>query len=69
VTAPTRLDASTRSLVAWCVACPSWRRVDSDRARILRETARHLDLVHGQPVTAAKHREQATRIDGRHAEP
>lgn len=65
MTAPTRLDASDRSIVAWCVECPSWRAVDTSRPRLLRTVSAHLESVHG---TGAKQREQAARIDRRHAE-
>ena len=66
---PIRLDASYRdtSVVAMCDSCPPWRRIGS-RPSALRAAAEHLELVHGDSRRAAQLREQARRIDARHAE-
>lgn len=65
---PVRLDASARSVVAWCTSCPPWRRLANARPEALRAAAEHLELVHGQAERARRLREQARRIDGRHAD-
>lgn len=64
---PVRLDASAASVVAWCAVCSPWRRIGS-RPSALREAATHLELVHGDAKQAAALREQARRIDTRHAD-
>jgi hypothetical protein len=64
---PVRLDASARSVVAWCASCPPWREVGS-RPLALRAAAVHLELVHGNARKAAQLREQARRIERRHAD-
>jgi hypothetical protein len=63
-----RLDASARSVVACCASCPSWRELRGDRAAALRAAAQHLEAVHGDTGKAADRREQAGRIDKRHAD-
>jgi hypothetical protein len=61
------LDASARSVVAWCSSCPPWRRI-GPRPAALREAADHLELVHDDAKRARQLREQARRIETRHAE-
>lgn len=65
---PVRLDASARSVVVVCASCPPWRELRAARPDALRAAADHLELVHGQHRKARHLREQARRIDGRHAD-
>ena len=65
---PIRLDASARSVVVSCASCPPWRELRAARPAALRAAAVHLELVHGQAERAADLREQAARIERRHAE-
>lgn len=56
-----RLDAGTRTVVATCAACPSWRELRGTRPAAQLEAARHLELVHGAKRRARELRELATR--------
>lgn len=64
----TRLDGSRRSVVAWCSQCPPWRYGAKDRPEALRAAATHMELVHDAPKVARQLREQARRIEKRHAD-
>lgn len=65
---PTRLEAGTRHVLAWCVSCPPWRELRAERPAALRAAADHLENVHGQVRMAYGLREQARRIETRHAD-
>lgn len=64
----TRLEAGTRHVLAWCSACPPWRELRGERPSALRAAADHLEYVHGERRKAAGLREQARRIEARHAD-
>lgn len=65
---PTRLEAGTRHVLAYCVRCPPWRELRGERPAALRAAADHLEYTHGQLRKAADLREQARRIERRHAD-
>lgn len=65
---PTRLDASRRTVVAWCTACTPWRYGAETRPEALRAAADHCDQVHEDSRSARALRERAARIERRHAE-
>jgi hypothetical protein len=68
VTPPVRLDASARTVVAVCTSCAPWRVLRASRPAALRAAATHLEAVHADHAKAADLREQAARIDRRHAD-
>lgn len=64
---PIRLDAG-RSVVAWCVECPSWRRMAHDKPEALRLSAEHMALVHADDDGSAAGRDlrqRAKRVERR----
>lgn len=65
---PTRLEAGTRHVLAYCVKCPPWRELRGQRTAALLAAADHLEYVHDALRKAADLREQARRIERRHAD-
>lgn len=65
---PVRLEASARSIVLWCSDCPPWRELHGNQADAMLEAADHLAHVHGLHGQARRLRENARRIQRRHAE-
>lgn len=65
---PTRLEPGTRYVLAYCNECPPWRTLTGTRPAALRAAADHVELTHGNGRVARQLREQARRIEGRHAD-
>ena len=64
---PTRLEAGHNHVLAYCRACPPWRELAWDRPEALRAAANHVQLVHGDAVTASVLRQRAAE-QSRHAD-
>lgn len=60
-----RTESGTRHVLAYCTACPTWRRLADDKAGALAEGARHVALVHGGGKAAASLQERSRRITTR----
>lgn len=55
-------------VLAWCVACPSWRELCPDKAAARRAGAAHLAAVHEDAKGGRDERELAARMTRRHAD-
>lgn len=59
------IDTGSRSLVAWCDQCPSWRELRGTRSAALTAAAQHADQVHADQELAKAIRQGATRAADR----